>query len=277
MISSTRTVAATADRVVDDVRTGCRFAGRTALVTGASRGIGAATATRLAAEGANVVLAARSADALERVVAEICAAGGSAISVPTDLTDLEQLRRLVDATLVEYAGLDVLVNNAGVLPSPTRSHELPLEEWDRTLRINLTAPWLLANLCREPMAAVGRGVVVNVASTAAFYPSVGLSAYNASKAGLTLVSKGLALEWARDNIRVVVVAPGKTDTELAQPVLDYTAGTGRRVNPLGRVAHPDEVAGLIAFAASDDAAFMTGNVLAIDGGELAGTGADQGR
>lgn len=277
MTSPTYPATATTDRVVNDVRTGRRFAGRTALVTGASRGIGAATAARLAAEGANVVLAARSADALEGVAAEIRATGASAISVPTDLADPEQLRLLVDAALAEYAGLDVLVNNAGVLPPPTRSHQLPLDDWERTLRLNLTAPWLLANLCHEPMAAAGGGVVVNVTSTAAFYPSVGLSAYNASKAGLTLVSKGLALEWARDNIRVVTVAPGKTDTELAQPVLDYATRTGRRVNPLGRVAHPDEVAGLIAFAASDDASFMTGNVLTIDGGELAGTGADQGR
>ena len=254
-----------------------RFAGKTAIVTGASRGIGASTARKLSEEGANVVLAARSVDALGEVCAAIEARGGVALSVPTDVSDPSDLARLAAGACERFGGIDVLVNNAGVLPAAARSEDIALADWERVLRINLTGPWMLANLCRAAMLARGGGVVVNVTSTAAFYPSVGLSAYNASKAALTLVSKGLALEWARDGIRVVVVAPGKVDTELGQPVLEYTQRRGARLNPLGRVGHPDEVAELIAYAASGQAGYMTGNVLVVDGGEVTATGADLAR
>jgi NAD(P)-dependent dehydrogenase (short-subunit alcohol dehydrogenase family) len=254
-----------------------RFAGKTAIVTGASRGIGAAVARRLGAEGANVVLAARSADVLEAVRADVEATGAAALAVATDVAQPEQLEHLVSAAQARFDAIHVLVNNAGMLPAATRSEHIPLAEWEQVLRLNLTSPWLLANLCRPAIAAAGGGVVVNVTSTAALYPSVGLSPYNASKAALTMVTKGLALEWARDAIRVVAVAPGKIDTDLSRPVLDYTKNRRLRVNPLGRIGHPDEVAELVAYAASDSAGYMTGNVITFDGGEVAATGADQGR
>lgn len=254
-----------------------RFEGKTAIITGASRGIGAATARLLAAEGANVVLAARSVDALDALRAEIEAAGGTALAMAVDVVETDQLERLVAESQGAFGDIHVLVNNAGVLPEAKRSEKIPLVEWERILRINLTAPWLLATLCQPSMAAAGGGVVVNVTSSASLYPSVGLSAYNASKVGLNMVSKGLALEWARHGIRVVAIAPGKVDTDLGQPVIDYTERMGLPMNPLGRVGHPDEVAELIAYVASDAASFMTGSVITFDGGEVAATGADQGR
>lgn len=248
-----------------------------AIVTGASRGIGAATARRLAADGARVVVAARSAGDLDAVVAAIRADGGEATAVVTDATDLAQLDALVEVTLATYGGIDVLVNNAGVLPPAVRSERLPVEEWEAALRINLTAPWYLATRCHAAMKAAGGGVVVNITSSAALYPSVGLSAYNGSKAAMTMVSKTLALEWARDGIRVVALAPGKVDTALVAPVLEFVQRAGQRVNPLGRVGEPEEVAALVAFVVSDEAAYLTGNVITLDGGEVAATGADAAR
>jgi len=240
-----------------------------ALVTGASRGIGAATARRLAADGHRVVLAARSAEPLEALAAAIAADGGDALAVPTDLTDAVAVDALVDATRV-FAGaggrLGVLVNNAGVLPEATRAERMTLDQWQSTLMLNLTSPWYLATRAH---ALMGDGsVVVNVSSSAAFYPSVGLSAYNASKSALNMVTRGLALEWARDGIRVVGIAPGLVDTELAVPITEWMARTDQKVNPMGRLGTADEVAELIAFVASGKAGYMTGSIVTLDGGEL---------
>jgi NAD(P)-dependent dehydrogenase (short-subunit alcohol dehydrogenase family) len=239
-----------------------------ALVTGASRGIGAATARRLAADGHRLVLAARSAEPLASLAAELGGDHGDALALPTDLTDPSAVDALVDATRA-FAGtspLAVLVNNAGVLPTATRAERMSLDDWQRTLMLNLTSPWYLATRVH---ALMGEGsVVVNVSSSAAFYPSVGLSAYNASKAALNTVTRGLALEWARDGIRVVGVAPGLVDTELAVPITQWMDRTEQKVNPMGRLGTADEVAELIAFVAGGKAAYMTGSVVTLDGGEL---------
>jgi 3-oxoacyl-[acyl-carrier protein] reductase len=251
---------------------------RVAVVTGASRGIGAATASRLANDGYAVVLAARSVDDLEAVAKEIEAAGGQALAVPTDVTDLRALDALVAATLDRFQRLDVLVNNAGVLPVAARSERISVEDWQQTIDLNLTGPWYLACRAKEAMDRGGAGgVVVNVTSTAAFFPSVGLSSYNASKAGLTMLTRTLALDWARDNVRVVGVAPGKVETALVQPILEWSAKRQLPLNPLGRIAQPDEVAELIAFLVSDRATYITGTVITIDGGEVAASGADLAR
>ncbi|MGE3448789.1 MAG: SDR family NAD(P)-dependent oxidoreductase [Microbacteriaceae bacterium] len=250
---------------------------RTIIVTGASRGIGAVTARRLARGGANLVLAARSEPDLGDVAEEITRDGGRALVVPTDTADLDQLAALVGHAVDEFGGIDVLVNNAGVLPPAHRSVEIDVEEWERVLRLNLTSPWRLANLCHPWMRAAGGGVVVNVTSSAGFYPSVGLAPYNASKAALAMLTKGLALEWAGDGVRVVGVAPGKIDTALIQPIVAFTERRGLRLNPIGRLGAADEVAALIEFVVSDDAGFMTGTVITLDGGEVAATGADAAR
>ena len=251
---------------------------RVAVVTGASRGIGAATAARLAAEGFAVVLAARSVDDLDAVAKQINADGGEALAVPTDVTDLAALDELVAATLDRFGRLDVLVNNAGVLPVAARSERISAEDWRRTIDLNLTGPWYLACRAKEAMdRGDGGGVVVNVTSTAAFFPSVGLSSYNASKAGLTMLTRTLALDWARDRVRVVGVAPGKVDTVLVQPILQWSAKRELPLNPLGRIGQPTEVADLIAFLVSDRATYITGTVVTVDGGEVAASGADLAR
>ncbi|HEV3354869.1 MAG TPA: SDR family oxidoreductase [Acidimicrobiales bacterium] len=251
---------------------------RVAVVTGASRGIGAATAARLAADGYAVVLAARSVDDLETNAKQIEADGGSALAVATDVTDLRALDDLVAATVDRFGRLDVLVNNAGVLPVAARSDRISVEDWRQTIDLNLTGPWYLACRAKEAMDVGGAGgVVVNVTSTAAFFPSVGLSSYNASKAALTMLTRTLALDWARARVRVVGVAPGKVDTVLVQPILDWTEKKELPLNPLGRIGQPNEVADLIAFLVSESAAYITGTVITVDGGEVAASGADLAR
>ncbi len=248
------------------------MAGRVALVTGASRGIGAATARRLGARGAHVVLAARSAEALAQRRREIEDAGGTALTVPTDLGDPASIDALIGRVRAETNRLDVLVNNAGVLPKARRMERTSRAEWQATLDLNLTAPWQLSCGARELMVA--GGTIVNVVSTASFYPSVGLGAYNVSKAGLAMLTRACAQEWAPHGIRVLGVAPGKVETAMVAPILDYLDEHELPLNPLGRVGTPEEVAELIAFLAGAAAGYMTGSIIPIDGGELIAAGAE---
>jgi NAD(P)-dependent dehydrogenase (short-subunit alcohol dehydrogenase family) len=239
---------------------------RLALVTGASRGIGLAIARRLAADGYHVVLCARSSDVIEGHAAQLRAEGRLASALTCDLSD----RTAIAALLVEYeqqfSRMDVLFNNAGALPTAQVAESVDYDEWDRTLEVNVTAPWYLASRFRRLMRP--GSVVVNVASTAAYYPSRGLVAYNVSKAALVMLTRVLALEWARHGVRVVGVAPGKIDTELLAPIKAYAESRNVEWNPQRRVGAAEEVAGLVGYLVSDAAAFITGTVFPIDGGEL---------
>jgi 3-oxoacyl-[acyl-carrier protein] reductase len=252
-----------------------RFDGRRVLVTGASRGIGAAIARRFAELGADLAVTARSADAIEALAGQLRRAGTRAVAVPADLTDRESLRVLTERVGEEFGGIDVLVNNAGMLPAAVLAGAVGWVEWDQVLGLNLSAPWYLACRAKELMGE--GGVVVNNASTASYYPSRGLVAYNVSKAALVMLTRVLALEWARDGVRVVGVAPGKIDTELAQPILRWTEKTERPLNPIRRIGQAHEVAELVAFLASPQAGFITGVTVPIDGGELLTAGSETGR
>jgi 3-oxoacyl-[acyl-carrier protein] reductase len=197
------------------------------------------------------------------------------VAVPADLTDRESLRVLTERVGEEFGGIDVLVNNAGMLPAAVLAGAVGWVEWDQVLGLNLSAPWYLACRAKELMGE--GGVVVNNASTASYYPSRGLVAYNVSKAALVMLTRVLALEWARDGVRVVGVAPGKIDTELAQPILRWTEKTERPLNPIRRIGQAHEVAELVAFLASPQAGFITGVTVPIDGGELLTAGSETGR
>jgi 3-oxoacyl-[acyl-carrier protein] reductase len=244
--------------------------GRVAVVTGASRGIGAATASALAARGAAVALVGRSAGALEECVAAIRAADGTAVPIVADLTDPAVAAQVIPRTVSELGGLDILVNNAGVLPRATRSEKLARADWDAVMTLNLTVPWELAAQAQPVLAQRGGGVIVNVTSTAAYYPSIGLAHYCSSKAALEMTTKVLALEWARDNIRVVGIAPGRVDTELVRPIVAYDEKRGARPNPLNRLGRPEEIAAAIAFVCSADGGYLTGTTIVLDGGEMVG-------
>src|SRR4051812_26055561 len=156
---------------------GATLAGTAALVTGASRGIGAATAIALARRGASVALVGRSSGALDEVVTSIEAASGNAVALVADLADPDAVADLVPRALAGLGGLDIVVNNAGMLPDATRSERLSRADWDAVLALNLTAPWQLASAAQPVLAGRGGGVIVNVTSTAAYYPSIGLAHY----------------------------------------------------------------------------------------------------
>jgi NAD(P)-dependent dehydrogenase (short-subunit alcohol dehydrogenase family) len=230
----------------------------------------------LAELGADVALAARSAEAVEALAAELRNAGARAVAVPADLTDRDSLRALVERVGEEFGGLEVLVNNAGLLPAATRAEATGWAEWDSAIGLNLSAPWYLACRAKELMDDRG-GVVVNNASTASYYPTRGLVGYNVSKAALVMLTRVLALEWARDGVRVVGVAPGKIDTDLVQPILRWSEKTERPLNPMRRIGLDREVADLVAFLACDQAGFITGVTVPIDGGELLTAGSESGR
>jgi NAD(P)-dependent dehydrogenase (short-subunit alcohol dehydrogenase family) len=249
---------------------GATLAGKIAVVTGGSRGIGAATAVALAAHGASVMPVGRSAEALNDVVAGIRAAGGTAVPLIADLSDPDAVSELVPNVVAELGGLDILVNNAGMLPRAARAEKVSRADWDAVLTLNLTVPWELARRAHPILVQRGGGVVVNVTSTASSYPSIGLSHYCSSKAALEMTTKVLALEWARDKIRVVGIAPGRVDTELIKPIVAYDARRGARPNPLERLGRPEEVGAMIAFVCSSDGGYLTGTTIVIDGGELVG-------
>jgi NAD(P)-dependent dehydrogenase (short-subunit alcohol dehydrogenase family) len=251
------------------------LAGRRALVTGASRGIGAAIARRLAERGADVVLAARSADAIGALAADLGGLGVRALAIRADLTERESLAALMTEVEEQVGGLDILVNNAGALPEAKPAGDVSWAEWDATLSLNLSAPWYLACRARELMTS--GGVIVNNASTASYYPSRGLVAYNVSKSALIMLTRVLALEWARDGIRVVGVAPGKVDTDLVQPILRWSEKRSLPLNPMRRIGGDGEVADLVAFLVSDEARYITGVTVPIDGGELLTAGSEPGR
>jgi 3-oxoacyl-[acyl-carrier protein] reductase len=223
----------------------------------------------------DLAVTARSADAVEALAGQLRRAGTRAVAVPADLTDRESLRALTDRVGEEFGGLDVLVNNAGMLPAAVLAGAVGWAEWDQVMGLNLSAPWYLACRAKELMGE--GGVVVNNASTASYYPSRGLVAYNVSKAALVMLTRVLALEWARDGVRVVGVAPGKIDTELVQPILRWTEKTERPLNPMRRIGQDHEVADLVAFLASPQAGFITGVTVPIDGGELLTAGSETGR
>ena len=252
------------------------LAGRRALVTGASRGIGAAIARRFAEQGADVVLAARSAGAISELAKELGEFGGRAIAVAADMTDRGSLKALVEQVGDQLGGLEILVNNAGALPKASRAEKLGWDEWDATIGLNLSAPWYLACRAKELMGERG-GVVVNNASTAAYFPSRGLVAYNVTKSAMVMLTRVLALEWAREGVRVVGVAPGKVDTDLVAPIVAWTEKHQMPLNPMRRIGSVHEVADLVAFLVSDKAAYITGVTVPIDGGELLTAGSEPGR
>lgn len=249
--------------------------GRSALVTGSSAGIGAAVAMKLAREGFSVAVNARTAKRASIVVDAIRAEGHQAIAVAADISDPEQIEPMFTRIDEEFGRLDVLVNNAGVAAIGSSDH-FPLRRWNRVLALNLTAPFLASRLAHPRMVEVGGGVIINVSSIYGATAAPARAAYISSKHGLIGLTKALATEWAVDNIRVLAIVPSYVETEIIAASLESgnfdPAATLART-PLGRLATVEEVADVVAFAVSDQARYMTGSSLDVDGGWLAFGGA----
>lgn len=240
-----------------------RFAGKVAVVTGGASGIGAATVARLASEGAKVMVADLS---------EPAPAGDSVRFTRTDVASHEQVRALIDATLAAWGRIDILVNNAGT-GSLAATPDMELAEWERVFAVNSTAVFLCCHAAIPQMREHG-GAIVNTASISGLFGDYAMAAYNASKGAVVNYTRALALECAPHGIRVNAVCPGLVDTPMASAAIadpvdrEFWFGA----IPLGRAARPDDIASVIAFLASDDAAYMTGANVPVDGGITAHTG-----
>jgi NAD(P)-dependent dehydrogenase (short-subunit alcohol dehydrogenase family) len=249
------------------------LSGRVAIVTGASRGIGAATARALASAGATVVLAARSADALAGLAQEIAAAGARAIAVPTDVSDASSVRQLVARTLDAFGRLDAAVNNAaGGGHRPTPLADVAVEDYDSALATSLRGVFVSMKYEIPAMLASGGGSIVNMASTAGLRPVAGLAGYVSSKFGVVGLTRTAALDYGPRGIRVNAIAPGPILTDQLQRAGEQAQQRAAGTLPLQRIGQPAEVAAAAVWLCSDASAFVTGTVLTIDGGMLAGMG-----
>lgn len=244
--------------------------GRRAIVTGASSGIGRATATRLGSEGADVCVNYYSEheqrDA-EAVVAGIEAAGGKGIAVRADVGSEADVSAMVQRTVTELGGLDVLVNNAGI-EKRVPTLEMSLQDWEAVLRTNLTGAFLCLREAGKVMAANGGGVIINMSSVHEFIPWPGFAHYCASKGGLKLLTQTAARELAQHSIRVLGIAPGAIVTPINSFVLDDPEAEHAVIDeiPLARMGRPEEIAGAVAWAASHEASYVTGTTVVVDGG-----------
>jgi len=238
---------------------------KVALVTGASQGIGRATSLALSEAGAKVAVAARSADKLASLVAEIEATGGAALAVPMDVADAAQVKTGFQQLLAKFGKLDILVNNAAITRD-TLALRMKLEDWDAVLRTNLTGAHLCIQQALGAMLKQRSGRIINLTSVVAETGNAGQANYVASKAGLIGLTRAIAVEVASRNITVNAVAPGFIETPMTDPLSPELKEKMKSMIPLGRFGKDREIAAAIVFLSSDEAAYITGQVLDVNGG-----------
>lgn len=246
------------------------LAHKVALVTGASRGIGAAAARAFAQAGAAVVLAAREAQTLDSVAREIRAAGGQALAIHTDVGDPAAVEHLIQHTLETYDRLDAAFNNAGATRPPVPLADLPLDAFDQLLQVNLRGVFLAMKYEIPALLASGGGAIVNMSSSAGLRGVPGIGAYVASKHGVIGLTETAALDYAGRGLRVNAVAPGTIHTDQLERAGDQARQQIAEAIPLRRLGRPEEVAAVVVWLCSEQASYLTGITIPIDGGRLAG-------
>jgi NAD(P)-dependent dehydrogenase (short-subunit alcohol dehydrogenase family) len=250
-----------------------RLAGKVALITGGGTGIGRGTALAFAREGAQVAVAGRRLEKLQEVVGEIKAAGAEAIAVACDVSRAADAQNAVRKVAEAFGRLNILVNNAGVL-SVSTIEEIPEDEWDRLLNANLKGPFLMCRAALPEFRKAGGGAIVNVGSVLGLVAMKRRAAYCASKGGVTLLTKAIAIDHGHENIRANCICPSIVETELVSQL--FSTLDGDRVKrerlatiPLGRMGRPADIAELAVYLASDESSWLTGAAIPIDGGMTA--------
>ena len=247
------------------------LAGKVAIVTGGSRGIGRSIAIALAEHGADVAIAARKPDALAEATAAVAETGRRAIAVPTNVRRIDELRALVDQTQAQLGRVDILVNNAGTNPVYGPVQDIDERAFDAIMDTNVKSIHFLSNFAREAMLLHGEGgAIINVSSVGGFLASDVIGGYSVSKAALIMLTQVQAKTWGADGIRVNCIAPGLIRTEFARALWENDGDAIAEQLPLRRLGEPEDVANAALFLASNEAAWITGVTLPVDGGLLAG-------
>jgi NAD(P)-dependent dehydrogenase (short-subunit alcohol dehydrogenase family) len=246
--------------------------GKVALISGASRGIGEASALALADAGANVVVTSRKLPDLEKVAEKVIAKGVKSLAVAANIAQIEDSRNLVQKVLEKFSRIDILFNNAGTNPYHGPLMEAEQWAWDTTFNVNLRGPFFLAQLVAKVMKQQGGGCMINTSSTAAFQAGE-LNIYCVTKAAYVMLTEVMAKEWGQWGIRVNAIAPGIIKTRLSEMLWkEPTVGErAAKATPLLRLGEPEEVASVVLFLASDMAKYITGETIVVDGGQLIGT------
>jgi NAD(P)-dependent dehydrogenase (short-subunit alcohol dehydrogenase family) len=247
-----------------------RLAGKVALITGGGTGIGRGIALACAREGAKVAVVGRRLEKLQIVVGEIKAAGGEAIGVACDVSRAADAQNAIRCTAETFGKLDVLVNNAGVL-SVSTIEEIPEHEWDNLIAANLKGPFLMCRAALPEFRKVGGGSIVNVGSVLGLVAMKKRAAYCASKGGVTLLTKAIAIDHGHENIRANCICPSIVETDLVSELFKTPDGERAKLDrlatiPLGRFGKPADIAGLAVFLASDESSWLTGVAIPVDGG-----------
>jgi NAD(P)-dependent dehydrogenase (short-subunit alcohol dehydrogenase family) len=248
-----------------------RLAGKVALITGGGTGIGRAIAVAFAREGASVAIAGRRLEKLKDVAAEIEKHDGAALTLQCDVSRAKDAERAINETAQKFGKLNVLVNNAGTL-SVSTVDTITEEDWDRVVAVNLKGPFLMSRTALKEFRKVGGGTIVNIGSVLGLVAMKDRAAYCASKGGVTMLTKAMALDHAHENVRVNCICPSIVETELVKGLFD-DGEQGRRLKqsrmgtiPLGRFGKPADVAELAVFLASDESSWLTGTAIPLDGG-----------